>query len=279
MKALRFRADTGGQPSPRARSRRGSRWSQWRFSPEALKASERIGPAVRGRNPHRLDGHGPSCRGRRGEPLINTTEAEPARQRGTPHRAAGPRRPSRRSEEHRLTDPCAARCRPGGHPHNVVHGPGHSVRQGDRMRGRGGGGGPVRPPPGRRTEGPARLPPERRRPPPRGPRRRRPARPRRDTVDQRVGRHLGLPEPDLPPRPSAPARLRPAVPPPRQGDVGPGRGVQLPHDARHVVLHGPGRGPGSAISRLARPWTTSRATSARAGTVGRRSRDGRGGGW
>lgn len=66
--------------------------------------------------------------------MINTTEAEPARQRKVLDRRAGPHRPVRRSEGHRVTNPCVARRRPGIHGHNVVHGtkptpaPGSTVR-------------------------------------------------------------------------------------------------------------------------------------------------------
>lgn len=63
--------------------------------------------------------------------MINTTEAEPAQQRKNLDRTAGPHRPVRRSEEHRVTNPCAARCHPGSHPHNIVHRPNHPVRQHD----------------------------------------------------------------------------------------------------------------------------------------------------
>ncbi|WP_375232002.1 Tn3 family transposase [Streptomyces sp. NWU339] len=34
---------------------------------------------------------------------------------------ADPHWPVRRSEEHRVTNPCVAQCRPGIHAHNVVH--------------------------------------------------------------------------------------------------------------------------------------------------------------
>ncbi|CAK7283829.1 hypothetical protein SGPA1_21804 [Streptomyces misionensis JCM 4497] len=49
------------------------------------------------------------------ELVVNTTEAEPARRHEILDPRKGRRRPVRRSGEHRVANPCVARCRPGGH--------------------------------------------------------------------------------------------------------------------------------------------------------------------